>query len=214
MTTYDVTLPISPCLPVWPGDVAPALEIAASISSGDPYNSTLIRMGSHTGTHVDAPSHFLAKGATVDQLPLEVLVGEAWVAELPVVAPLVTRGVLESAGIPRGTRRLLLKTANSDLWARSPCSFTPDYVALGPDAAEWIADRGIELLGIDYLSVDPPPSTDFTAHRILLNRGVVVVEGLDLRWIPQGRYKLCCLPLRIVGAEGAPARVVLTSDGS
>lgn len=206
---YDLTLPVSDRLPVWPGDPVPEVVPASSLSAGDGFNVSTLRLGSHTGTHVDAPRHLFPKGAPVDQLPLDVLIGEAWVCRLAPSVRGVTREVLEKAGIPEGTRRLLLATGNSALWDRSPWSFTPDFVALAGDGAEWVVTRGILLLGIDYLSVDPAQGGEPEAHRALLSQGIVVVEGLDLRRVPQGSYHLCCLPLRLVDGDGAPARVVI-----
>ncbi len=211
MKIYDVTLPLSAALPVWPGDPAFQIESVTSIDDGDEFNVSALRLGSHTGTHVDAPRHLLAKGAAVDQLPLEILVGDAWVCRLPDSVQTITARDLEAAGIPEGTSRLLVATGNGALWDLSPWSFTEDYVALDGSAAMWAVDRGISLLGVDYLSVDPA-SGDPSAHRTLLSAGVVVVEGLDLRAVPEGAYRLLCLPLRLAGADGAPARVLLISE--
>ena len=214
MRIFDLTLPISPSLPVWPGDPAPVLESRASMAAGDPYGTSVIHMGSHTGTHVDAPRHFMGEGTPVDRLPLEALVGEVWLAEIPPAVSAITPEALLAAGIPEGTHRLLLKTSNSQLWDRTPWAFTPDYVSLTESGAEWIAAQGIQLLGVDYLSIDPADSKDFPAHRVLLGHGVVVVEGLDLRAVAPGRYQLCCLPMKVAGGDGAPARVLLVSQGS
>ncbi len=212
MKIYDVTLPVSPHLPVWPGDPIPEVNPISSIPAGDEFNVSALRLGSHTGTHVDAPRHLFAGGATVDQLPLETLIGEAWVCRLATSVRTVTAADLDRAGVPEGTRRLLLATGNGVLWDRLPWSFSEEYVALSADAAEWIVARGIVLLGIDYLSVDPAGTQEPAAHRILLSAGVVVVEGLDLRRVPEGSHRLACLPLKLAGGDGAPARVVLISD--
>ncbi|MHB0870738.1 MAG: cyclase family protein [Chloroflexota bacterium] len=213
MRIYDITLPISGALPVWPGD--PVFEIVpvSSPAAGDEAAVSKLQMGSHSGTHLDAPSHLFPSAETVDRIPLESLVGDAWVSRLPMELSLVTGRSLEAAGIPEGTRRLLLSTANGGLWERSPWSFSEQYVALSPDAAEWVVARGIQMLGIDYLSVDPAGASGLPAHRTLLSRGVVVVEGLDLRRVPAGPYQLVCLPLRLEGADGAPVRVLLIADG-
>lgn len=213
-TIYDVTLSISAGLPVWPGDPLPQLTPRSSLSEGDAYNLSMLHISTHTGTHVDAPRHVFQAGATVDQLPLEVLVGDAWVCYLPDSLRTVTRAALEAAAIPPETRRLLLRTANSELWDRSTGEFTPDYVALSEDAAHWVVARGVRLLGIDYLSVDPATSVDLVAHRTLLSHGVVVVESIDLRLVPAGAYRMCCLPLKLEGADGAPARVVLVAEAA
>ncbi len=209
MRIYDVTLPISAGMPVWPGDPVPLVEPVSSIGAGDAASVSSLRLGSHTGTHVDAPSHVLSGAMPVDRLPLEVLIGDVWVCHVPSAIRRIGATTLSAAGIPSGTRRLLLRTANSELWDRAPIGFVTDFVALEPDGAQWIADRGIELAGIDYLSIDPLEAEDLPVHHLLLARGIVVVEGLDLRAVPEGPYWLACLPLRVAGADGAPARVVL-----
>lgn len=214
MKIYDVTLPISPSLPVWPGDSGPELRQLATLAHGDECNLSALQLNVHTGTHLDAPWHFCEEGATLDQLPLDTLVGNAWVCQFPPEVRLVTASTLDSAGIPRGIRRLLIGTGNAGLWDQPSWRFSPDYVALSPDAAEWVVARGIVLLGVDYLSVDPFDAEDHPAHRILLCHGVAIVEGLDLRQIAAGSYRMYCLPLKLVGAEGAPARVVLVRDDS
>lgn len=211
MKIYDITLPISKDLPVWPGDPLPELVPVSSIAAGDGSNISAIRLGTHTGTHLDAPRHIFPEGAAVDQLPLEQLVGDAWVCRVPSSVRAVDAAVLERARIPKGTRRLLLRTANSERRGLSPQRFTPEYVALRPDAARWVIDRGIVLLGVDYLSVDLSDAPDLPAHRILLSHGVVVLEGIDLRRVRRGSYRLICLPLRLQGSDGAPARAILVA---
>ncbi|MGI5837274.1 MAG: cyclase family protein [Chloroflexota bacterium] len=212
---HDVTLPISTDLPVWPGDPKPRLDPVHSLAAGDSTQLSMLQLSTHTGTHLDAPRHLLAEGATVDQLAIDRLVGDAWLCRVPPALSLVDAGTLEEAGIPDGTRRLLLQTTNSGLWDRTPWTFFENYVALAPDGAQWIVDRGIELLGIDYLSIDPFDSEDLPAHRILLTNGVAVLEGLDLRDVePDRSYYLLCLPLKLLGVDGAPARVLLIDDDS
>ena len=212
MKIFDITLPISKDLPVWPGDPLPELVPISSVAAGDGSNVSALRLGTHTGTHLDAPRHILPNGAPVDQLPLEQLVGDVWVCRVPASVRAVDAAALERARIPRETRRLLLRTANSEQWGLSPRRFTPDYVALRPDAARWVVDRRIALLGVDYLSVDLSDAPDLPAHRILLSEGVVVLEGIDLRRVSPGRYRLICLPLRLQDSDGAPARAILVAE--
>jgi arylformamidase len=173
-------------------------------------NVSEIRLDVHTGTHVDAPTHFLAAGTTVDALPLDRLVGAAIVADVPTEGS-VGPECLESLALPTNVRRVLLRTRNGELWTRP--AFEPDYTALSGDGARWIVQRGIQLIGIDYLSIqrfgDPPD-----AHRVLLEAGVVILEGIDLRRATPGEYELLCLPLRLSGAEAAPARAVLRRRGA
>jgi arylformamidase len=207
MRTYDITLTITPEMIVWPGDPQVEMKRLSSISSGDSANVTQILMSCHTGTHVDAPDHFMNNGKTVENLSLDLLLGRAYVLHLPNVN-LITASVLMAADIPPRTRRLLFKTRNSDYWAGGNKEFQTDFVALSVDAAEWLVDRNVKVVGIDYLSIAPFKQGK-AVHTILLDAGVVVIEGLDLSKVSQGRYTLTCLPLKLGGAEGAPTRAIL-----
>jgi arylformamidase len=204
---YDISLPISQELPVWPGD--PPVEIwqVSHLDRGDPMTLTRLEMGAHTGTHVDAPAHFVSGGSTVEALDLKILVGPALVVGVPETAALSAE-VLDRLAIPPGHRRLLFRTANSNLWDRGDTRFFKDFVAVTTDGAQWLVDRGVQLVGIDYLSVssyrDPIPP-----HLVLLGAGVIVLEGLNLSAVAPGPYYLVCLPLRIQGAEGSPTRAIL-----
>ena len=208
MKTYDITVPIHPGLPVWPGDPAIQLERVASISQDSEANVSQLACSVHMGTHVDAPLHFVEGGNSVDQLELHTLIGRAHVVDCRGLN-LITRQVLETAGISRRARRLLFKTDNSRLWHEEAKGFVEDFVAVKPDAAEWLVERGIRLVGIDYLSIAPYHQGGPT-HRILLKAGIIIVEGLNLWSVPPGRYTLHCLPLNLVGSDGAPARAILT----
>jgi arylformamidase len=210
MKIYDISLPISPSMPVWPGDSPVRMEQTESMDKGSEYNMTRLSMSVHTGTHVDAPHHFLNDGRTVDGLSLDVLVGPAYVLHLPDEIAVVTADVLAAAGIPPGVSRLLLRTRNSRLWAQGVREFQTDFVAVAADGAEWLAARGIRLVGMDYLSVAPYDNSVPT-HRILLQAGVILLEGLDLSAVPQGDYLLYCLPLNLLGSDGAPARAILAA---
>lgn len=207
MRIYDISLTISPSLPVWPGDPNVLLERVAKIEEGANANVSRITMGVHTGTHIDAPFHFLQDGKTVESLPINLLTGRAYVLHLPEV-DVITAAVLESAQIPPRTRRVLFKTRNSDLWARQVAGFQSDFVGLSADGAEYLVNRGVRLVGVDYLSVAPYKKSRPT-HEVLLKAGVVIVEGLDLSTVSQGRYTLFCLPLKLAGSDGAPARAIL-----
>ena len=207
MQIYDISLPISPGLPVWPGDPPVQFSQPSHLDRGDLCTLTRLDLSAHTGTHVDAPAHFIAGGAGVDTLDLAALIGPAQVIDARGRGP-ITAAVLESLAIPPDTTRLLLRTDNSALWQRSPQTFVEDFVAIEADAAAWLVDRGVRLVGVDYLSVapfdDPTPT-----HRTLLAAGVVALEGLDMRGVAAGAYQLVCLPLKLVGADGAPCRAVL-----
>jgi arylformamidase len=198
----DVSVPLRPGMVVWEGDPLVSFHRAASLEAGDVANITTLELGSHSGTHVDAPLHFLSDGAGVDRLPLEALVGPALVVSLEHVEGLVTAADLD---FPAGTERLLLKTSNSRLWESD--EFVADHVTVAPDAARLLVDRDVRLVGIDYLSIGSPET-----HRILLGAGVVALEGLDLRAVEPGSYQLVALPLRLVDVDGAPARVVLIAE--
>jgi arylformamidase len=204
----DVTVPVHGAMPTWPGDPPVVLERERSLDRGDGSNVTRLALGAHTGTHVDAPLHFLAAGTPVDRMPLDATMGPARVIGIRDGAA-IGRAALVREDVREG-ERILLRTANSDRpWFREP--FRPRFVALAPDAAEYLAQRRIRCLGVDYLSVGPydAEAENAQTHRLLLAAGVWIVEGLDLSAVKPGAYELLCLPLRLEGAEGAPARALL-----
>jgi arylformamidase len=200
-------------MPVWPGDPRVKVEPLSRISQGDPANVSWLHMGSHTGTHVDAPYHFIPRGLTVDKLPLEVLIGPAFIAEVDAVeANRVQVYDLASLHFPRDTTRLLIKTTNSHLREDRLTEFERTFVHLAPQTAEWLVKRGIQLVGVDYLSVEGLGTADFRVHHALLEAGIVIVEGLDLSRVPAGPCQMVCLPLKVEGGDGAPARVLVMRD--
>lgn len=207
MRLYDISVGVSPEIPVWPGDPPVVLERVMSMENGDEANISRIQSGVHVGTHIDAPIHFVEGGATVDTIPLKSLLGRAYVVDLR-KADVLDAAALESARIPPRTRRLLFKTRNSELWISGESSFQKDFVAVDVSGAEWLVKKGVKLVGVDYLSVAPFNDGGPT-HRILLEAGVVVVEGLNLARVSKGRYTLYCLPVKLMGSDGAPARAVL-----
>lgn len=178
-----------------------------SLEAGDPANVSRLDCDVHVGTHLDVPRHFLEDGATVEQVPLDILVGSAIVAHLPEVDS-ITASCLADLSLPPGTERFLLRTRNSEFWAAGVTEFRKDYVALTADAARWAVDQGIRLIGVDYLSVQRYDDSPLT-HKIFLEAGVIILEGLNLAGVQPGAYELICLPIHLVGAEGAPARAVL-----
>lgn len=204
---YDVTVPLSGEVPTFPGDPRFEMDFVHRIEDGKPYNVAYLKLGAHAGTHVDAPFHFLREGKTVDQLPLDVLMGPARVVAVE-AKDVIRRADVQALGL-EGATRVLFKTRNSGTLRQQ--EFREDFVALAPDAAEWLVAKGMALVGVDYLSVEKFGSKDFAAHHALLGAGVVIVEGLDLSEVPPGDYEMACLPLRVVGADGSPARVVLRS---
>jgi arylformamidase len=204
----DISVSISAGLPVWPGDPQIEIERYRLISDGNNSNDSRIACSVHSGTHVDAPAHFIENGASVEQLPLEILMGPVTVVEL-VEAEIITPELLEAQALAPQTRRLLIKTKNSALWADPGHQFNPDFVALNSESARWIVNKGIDLVGIDYLSIQMFKDAEAPTHRTLLEAGIVIVEGLDLRKVARGDYQLFCLPIKLAGCEGAPARAVL-----
>lgn len=213
MRIYDVTVPITETMPVWPGDPRVRIERTSSMTKGDEANVSRLHLGSHTGTHVDAPYHFVRQGTTVDKLPLEVLIGPAMVVDLDRVENSeIDVFDLASVHFPRDTTRILLKTRNSFLWEGVQTEFERDYVHLSRKAAEWLVKRGIRLVGVDYLSVEAWNVGEHRVHHTLLGAGVVIVEGLDLSRVPAGPCQLICLPLKVEGGDGAPARVLVIRE--
>jgi len=207
MKIYDISLTISSELTVWPGDPAVELKQVTFIPKGDSCNISHVAMSVHTGTHVDSPYHFLNDGKTVETLPLEVLVGPAYVIQVPDAVDRLTAEVLTQTDIPVDAERILFKTRNSAFWGRER-TFQEGFVAITADGAEWLVKRDLRLIGMDYLSV--APFGDATAtHQTLLRRGIVLLEGVNLSEVSAGRYDLYCLPLKLSKSDGAPARAVL-----
>ena len=205
-TLYDVSLPIVNDGLVYPGN--PEIKISAqqSLTRGDSANVSLLSFGSHTGTHVDAPKHFFDDGAGVDTLPLDVLMGPAMLIAMADDVMAVGEAELRKHEL-RGHTRVLIKTRNSRFAGQRP--FVSDYTFLAPDGAAYLVSLGVKLVGIDYLSIEQFHSGHHRTHRTLLEHGVIIVEGLDLSRPPMGPYELRCLPLRLAGLDGAPARAVL-----
>jgi arylformamidase len=204
MEVYDISVPVHEGLPAYPGDPRVQLEPVLRLSQGDGANVTRITLADHSGTHLDAPGHMLEGGATIDSIPLSLLIGRALVADLRGTAEI---GPAELKMLPlEGEERLILKTDNSRLWTAG--GFRPDYAPLNEAGAEYLAATGIRLVGIDYLSIEGFGG-DGRVHRTLLGKGIVILEGLDLSAVPPGAYELICLPLRIAGGGGAPVRAVL-----
>ena len=208
MTIYDISLTISPTLPTWRGDPVLELEQIESMDKGANANVTRISAAVHLGTHVDAPHHFLNDGRTVENLPLDVLTGPCYVTQLPDGIEAITSEVLDRSEITSDMKRVLFGTRNSHIWARGESNFQTDFVAITEDGAEWLVERGVQLVGVDYLSV-APYGDSVPTHTVLLKAGVVVVEGLNLSQVVRGFYDLYCLPLKIAGSDGAPARAIL-----
>jgi arylformamidase len=207
LTIYDISLTLSAALPIWPSHLPYEISLARAIERGDRSNVSRLQMTAHTGTHVDAPLHFIPGGRSVEALDLNVLVGPARVVQA-LEAEVIDASLLESLDLPAGAARLLFHTRNSRFWANGEPGFREDYVALDASGAQWIVDHGVRLVGVDYLSVALFNDT-VAPHRILLEAGVIPVEGLNLTGIEPGEYQLACLPLKVGGGDGAPCRAVL-----
>jgi len=201
----DISVPNGAGQHVYPGDPEPHAENVHRIAEGKAANLSLLVMGSHTGTHVDAPRHFIDGGPALGEVPLDRMVGEALVVDLRGRAA-IDAAALEPLPIVAGDI-VLFRTDNSERWA-SP-TFRRDFTYVAEDAARWLVARGVRAIGMDYLSIEQFGSTTFPVHHILLGAGVFVIEGLDLRGVESGRYLLVCLPLKFPSLDGAPARAVL-----
>jgi arylformamidase len=205
MKLIDVSVPLDATLPTYPNNTPFSLEPVKRVARGESSNLSTLHMSAHTGTHVDAPRHFFYQGPGVEALPLELLIGRTRVVEV------VSRSGISAADLSAidlsEELRLLIKTHNSRLWG-SP-DFHPDYVGVTESGARHLVDHGIKVVGVDYLSVEQFRATGAPAHHVLLGAGTIVIEGLNLADVDPGVYEMICLPLRIVGADGAPARVVL-----
>jgi arylformamidase len=208
MRIYDISVPISEDTPVFEGDPKIRIDVCLEIVKGDPANLTAISMCAHTGTHVDAPNHFIDGAGTVEDMDLEKLIGDCRVVEVPLdalsISPKHLAGHLDC-------ERILFKTRNSSFWADSGQGFRRDFTYIEPEAARMMAEIGMKLVGIDYLSVEEFGSEGFPTHLALLEKEIVIVEGLNLSGVPAGDYELFCLPLRLRGGkgDGAPARALL-----
>ena len=211
MKFYDVSLLISEDLPVWPGDPGISMRLSSSLAQGDQANVSQVQMGVHTGTHIDAPFHFEPDGQSIDELQLETLIGPCKVIEILDVKGAI--GAHELKKIDLGNVvRILFKTMNSKWWKLGEKEFQKEFVHLSEDGAKHLIEHGVKLVGIDYLSVEQFASADHATHHLLLRNHVIIIEGLNLSEISTGNYELIALPLRLKGADGSPARVVLREE--
>ncbi len=198
-------------MPVWPGDDQVVLKRRTKIEEGAHANVSFLSLSVHTGTHVDAPYHFIENGTKVDEMPLDVLVGSAQVVEIPDSVSVINADVVSGANIQSGTQRILFKTRNSHYWDLKNEEFQTAFVGIDLSGSQELVKRGVRLVGIDYLSASPFKVSKPT-HDVLLESSMIIIEGLDLRNIVPGFYDLYCLPLKLLGSDGAPARVILTQN--
>ncbi len=203
MSIHDITVNLREGMTIYPGDPTFTREVVSTVAEGCALSK--LHLGAHTGTHVDAPAHMVEGGSTIDAVNPDVLVGPAVVVE--VTHPLrITREELTTHHWD-GVERVLFRTGNAG--SLGTAHFREDYVYLDEEAARFLAEKGVRLVGVDYLSVDPPHSGTHPAHMALFAADIVIIEGLDLSHVSPGRYELICAPLKVKGGDGAPARVFL-----
>lgn len=211
MKIWDISVAVSKDIPVWPGDPKVIVERVHKIEDGANANVSRLDMGCHTGTHVDAPFHFLSGAKTVESLSLDVLIGPVQVIRIPDDFSVITGDLVLASGIHPRVKRVLFKTLSSSFWAKYGSQFRTEFVGIDKSGADALVQLGIQLVGTDYLSVSPFKQSRPT-HESFLKASVVLLEGLDLSQVDAGEYNLICLPVKIAGADGAPARAVLTRE--
>lgn len=208
MKIFDITVPIKNSMPVWPGDPNVKNKLVSSIDDGDEANVTVLQMSAHTGTHIDAPRHFIKDGTAIEKLDLELFLGIVLVVQVPTSCNLIRKDTLLELGITKWPERVLFRTRNSDLRIFEDDKFHEDFVALSHDGAKYLVEQGVKLIGIDYLSIAPFENPNETHVELLINE-TIVLEGLNLTNIEPGKYELIALPILLKGADGAPARILL-----
>jgi arylformamidase len=202
----DISVPVDDGIATFPGDPTFRRELHASTADGAICNVSRVDLGAHTGTHIDAPRHFIHGAATVEDTPLDAVIGPAWVVDARHLTATITAADIDGLAIPDGETRLLFRTPNSELWSLP--HFAIDFIGFAADAAEALVRRGTRLVAIDYLSISPY-GDPIATHQALLGAGVVILEGVDLRTIEPGPYELLAAPIRWVGSDGAPVRALL-----
>jgi arylformamidase len=207
----DISVTITNEIPVWPGDPSVELERVSKIEDGANANVSQVRMSVHTGTHMDAPYHFIKDGYTIEAVPLETLIGPAQVVKIADAVEVIDAQVIRSAGIRPDTVRVLFRTRNSQFWPSQTSDFRTDFVGIDAGGAQALVDMGIRLVGIDYLSIAPFHMSRPT-HEALLGRQVAVLEGCNLSQVEPGTYMLYALPTKLGGSDGAPVRAVLIAE--
>src|SRR4029077_713038 len=205
----DATATLDPAhTPVYEGDAPLKFDFLKDMRKGDKLTLSAYSLGAHSGTHIDAPMHFVATGVSIDQVPLAPLIGAARVIE---VADSIQ--AIDAAELNRhdwkSAKRLLFRTRSTLRGWVDSATFHKDFTYIAPDAAQLLADAGVLLVGVDYISAEQFGAAAPRTHQILLGRGIPIVEGLDLRPVQAGDYELIVLPLKVRGHEGAPARAIL-----
>jgi arylformamidase len=211
MKIHDISVTLESGMVVWPGSTNVSLSRDSKIEDGANANVSNLSLGVHTGTHVDAPFHFLPDGSKVDKMPLDILYGKAQVVQIPEHIHEIDREVIIALKFEQGIERILIKTINSGFWKTHPKEFQTNFVGISESGAVALVERTVRLIGIDYLSIAPYKKSRPT-HEVLLNSGIVIIEGLDLSEDQPGIYTLICLPLKLKDTDGAPARAILVED--
>ena len=211
MKIIDITIPLSERTPVWEGDKGISINLVAKIGEGSDFNVSRIELGVHAGTHIDSPFHLLDGGNTVDQIPLETLIGKVQVVQVPLDYDVINEKCLEAIDLDPTVDRILFKTSNSNYWEKDPYAFNKEFVALNTDGAQYLENLGIRLVGVDYFSVSAYDDLKLP-HVILLEHGIVLLENIDLRNVAPGFYTLVCLQIKLIGTDGAPVRAVLMTE--
>ena len=210
MAFYDITVPLTNEMPTYPGDPGIQINDWFTLANGDAANVTHVKLGAHTGTHVDAPAHFIEGAARVESLQLDALIGQAQLIVVPDTLLSINKTFVTAQLKPK-VPRVLFRTRNSRFWHENPNEFRHDFTYLELEAAQFLVQQGVQLVGIDYLSIEQFGQKKHETHLALLSDGVIILEGLDLSGVPEGLYELICLPMRIRSGkgDGSPARAVL-----
>lgn len=209
MEIFDITLPLSNQTPVWEGDKGITIKQVAFREKSSDFNISRVEFGVHAGTHIDSPFHLSSQGYTVDKIPLEMLIGSATVMEIPSRFAVINSEALLSCGFKSGMDRIILKTQNTRFWIDDPHGFHGDFIGINSEGADFLVNQGVKLVGIDYFSASPINDL-VRPHEILLSAGVVILENAYLVDVDHGDYNLICLPLKLMGTDGAPVRAILT----
>lgn len=209
MQIIDISVPLSNRTPVWEGDEGVHIKMVEAKGQGSDFNVSRVELGVHAGTHIDAPFHLFNQGSTVDEISLETLIGEVTILEIAPEFETINQEALEAGGFESGIQRLILKTRNTDYWVNDPYRFNTEFTGIDTEGAEFLAAENVRLVGMDYFSASPLHDL-IRPHEILLEAGIVILENACLVNVEPGRYNLICLPLKLLGTDGAPVRAILT----
>lgn len=211
MKIIDITIPLSNETPVWEGETGITILRSANLDEGGEYNVSRCEFGLHSGTHIDAPFHVMASGTTIDAIPLEKMIGTVQIVKVPSGVKVMDAVCLKGLKIDPSIKRVIFKTTNSQFWDQRPLKFNRGFVALDTSGAEYLLPMNMKLIGIDYFSISSFHDLR-KPHEILLAEKIVLLENADLRQVEPGIYQLFCLPLKVIGTDGAPVRAILIKE--